>query len=95
MAEYYFDHPEHGATVACDTNEARRLMGYGWKLREVQPHGIIVPDEINPQRIEPPQIAGVCPPDPIEQIPVVIAVPEAGVFPVKPAARRGRPPKAA
>lgn len=95
MAEYYFDHPEHGATVACDVNEARRLIGYGWKPRAIQPHDIVLPPEIVTIEL-PPSIAGPCPPEPPEiNIPVAKSAPEADVFPVKQPARRGRPPKAA
>lgn len=85
MAEYYFDHPEHGATVACDTNEAKRLMGYGWILRDPQPDGITVPAEIASPKKEAEK--EVFKPD--------MGAPEADVFPVKQPAKRGRQPKAA
>ncbi len=82
MAEYYFDHPAHGATVACDTNEAKRLMGYGWVLRDPQPEGVVVPAELLTQ------------PEPVKA-PILDSAPEAEVFPVEQPKRRGRPPKAA
>lgn len=84
MAEYYFDHPQHGATVACDTNEAKRLMGYGWVLRDPQPDGIKVPAELVPPKKEE---APVFKPD--------MGAPEAEVFPAEQPKKRGRPPKAA
>lgn len=64
--EAYFDHPQHGAAVACDSGDAKKLISLGFILRDPQPEGARVPDWLKTAKPEPVVVAPIIDDEPVE-----------------------------